>query len=125
MIDKNELGNLVFAICNDILDECVSPVMDIPKGSIWADPMIADIGCYTFGDEKEEDEIINKICMRYKLVSMTHNDMHMVLDKDTLKPPEDYVAPIDAGMPLALMALYIIMEGVLPNDLIIGDEDDE
>jgi len=103
MIDKKELYKEIDKISYEILDEIVSPICEIPKGSIWADLFSADIGCYTNGDEKENDEIFEEINKKYKLG----------LDYICLNTEDDsrknVPVPFDDKWPLALIALHILL----------------
>lgn len=96
MIDKKELYKEIDRISYEILDEIISPVCKIPKGAIFADIFLADIGCYTSGDENEEYEILDQICKKYKLESLDE---------------KEYLSPLAVYNTLASMALYIILFG--------------
>lgn len=67
MINKDELKRMIVAISYDILDEVVSPVCHIPKGGIVANVFLADLGCYTIGDEEEEKQLDKELRKRYSL----------------------------------------------------------
>lgn len=95
MIDKKELYCELDRIAYEILDEIVSPVCEIPKGSIWADIFAADIACYAF-EEEEEQEIIKRICDKYKIHSICEGE---------------FIAPFEPWWPLSLIALYILING--------------
>ena len=91
MINKKELSKLIGQIGYEILDEIIAPVCGIE--GIIADLYLADMACYTMGDEENEKKIIDKIIERYKLY---RTDAELI---------------IDSSMPIALIVLFILENG--------------
>lgn len=96
MIDKKELYSEIDNLVYEILDEIVCPVTDLTPGTIWADSFMADIACYTMGEEDQDEEILKRIGERYGLPSLSD---------------EEFISPLDAGWSLASIALYILLKG--------------
>ena len=90
-MEKNEVYHALSKICYEILDEIVSPVCEIPKGTIWADIWLADLECYILDDEKAREEIYKRIKEKYQI-----SDDEM-----------DYY--IDSYTPLIQIALFIYL----------------
>ena len=90
-INKKHLIIHIDTICEDILDNVVSPICEINEG-IWADIFMATLD--TYGTEEQVEEMVKKICKRYGLPS---------LDKDS------FIPPIEGDMSLASLALYIFL----------------
>ena len=114
MIDKKQLDKQIDLIAYDILDNVISPLCDMPKGSIWADPFLASIDCYTCNtlipEEELGNDIINKICKRYGIKSLYKTNDHYVVE---IKPvyDEEFESPISTHWSLAEIALYLILHG--------------
>lgn len=115
-MNKTELYNTISDLCYEIIDEIICPVTGIEPGTVWADIFMADIGCYTFGEEAEEEAILCKICQKYEIDSLDD---------------ENFVSPIDGRWELATIALYILLYGehehltIKKDDLNIKEPDDE
>jgi len=118
MIDKKELDKQIDLIANDILDNVISPFCNIPRGSIWADPFMASIDCYIGHKEEQlERSIINKICHRYGIKSLSETSTHYVLSTKTIEEmyDEEFESPIQGNWSLAEIALYLILHGNRPD----------
>jgi len=118
MIDKKELDKQIDLISYDILDNVISPLCDIPKGSIWADPFMASIECYLgHTDKSEEDleEIIKKeICKRYGIKSLYKTIDHFIVEIESVED-EEFESPICGDWSLATISLYILLHGNQPD----------
>lgn len=67
MHSKLELYKELRLIAYDILDNIISPICEIPKGTIWADLWLADIECYCMDDDQQREKILTAIEERYQL----------------------------------------------------------
>ena len=120
MIDKKQLDKQIDLIAYDILDNVISPLCNIPKRSIWADPFMANIGCYVghrdkeISEEDEGQEVINAICEKYGIKSLYKTNDHYVVE---IKPvyDEEFESPICVDWSLATIALYILLHGNRPD----------
>jgi hypothetical protein len=95
--NRKELVEALSKIAYDILDNIVSPVCSIPRGTIWADLWLADLECYCMEDDQEREKILVGIQERY---SLNEQDMNN----------------IDSYTPLMQIALFIYLLGKeVPN----------
>jgi len=94
LFERDTLEDKIDEICDFILNECISPVVGVQVDA--ADIFLADINTYTLGENSLNDEIIQKIYEKYRLPSM---------DED------EFIPLMDACMPLATIALYVVLEG--------------
>lgn len=90
---QKEISKIVTELAYEILDEIISPICDI--GNVIADCNLATINDYTMGDEKEINEIINKIIEKYNLEEGEGAYLSNIMTED---------------MPLNLISLMIIEE---------------
>lgn len=88
MIYKDEPFKTLYAISKYIIEKLVMPISGI--GCIdFINWYIADVECFSFGDDKKEEKILSSIenCFKLKYGDITNN------------------------MPLALISLYIMEKG--------------
>ena len=91
MLNKKEIYHELMRISYEILDEIVSPVCGIPKGTIVADIWLADLECYIMDDSQEREKIYEEIKKKYQISD------------------DEMDAYVDSYTPLIQIALFIYL----------------